>query len=88
MNGVNVDGEEGRKRYIWRKMSSPVRSECEREIQMIVYSWQPVTVSKVSPVTVLACCHTLLAFPEHASAHAQTHTHVLHTQRDYHYGHE
>lgn len=52
----------------------------EREIRMMVYSWQPVTVSKVSPVTVLACCHTLVACPE------RTHTHK-HTYR-VHYGHE
>ena len=76
MNGVSIDGEEGRKRYIWRKMSSLVRSECEREIQMIVYSWQPVTVSKVSPVTVLVCCHTLLACPERACARKHTHTYT------------
>lgn len=47
---------------------------------MMVYSWQPVTVSKVSPVTVLACCHTLVACPE--CTYMQTHTNT-HTSLDF-----
>lgn len=47
-------------------------------MRMMVYSWQPVTVSKVSHVTVLACCHTLVACPELT---------YIHTYR-VRYGHE
>lgn len=48
----------------------------------MVYSWQPVTVSKVSPVTVLACCHTLVACPERTYMQTCTHTRI-HTNKAY-----
>lgn len=60
--------------------------EGEREMRMMVYSWQPVTVSKVSPVTALACCHTLVACPEPHSSDVQAYTHArtrAHKIREY-----
>lgn len=62
----------------WKKdeeLSERTR-EGEREMRMMVYSWQPVTVSKVSPVTALACCHTLVACPEPHSSDVQAYTHA------------